>query len=175
MQSNENVDFGTGFPIEWFVNPPDRDKCAICLNILNEPRQRNNGHLFCLGCIRGTKKRRVPVSSKHRMKKSKIKIMRYLIWLYEDMHSVYYMSVVVIIQCIDYISALSSTCLWGESRWKSAVNRGILLGLSVDGHRVKCEQHSGCLSCPSEWCAQQNNILMRIGGMFIDVACAFNK
>jgi hypothetical protein len=57
--SNEQMDIAklnSGFPVEWFVNPPERTKCVFCRNILNDPRNCKSGHLFCSDCIQTTLK-----------------------------------------------------------------------------------------------------------------------
>ena len=41
-----------GFPIGLFVDTPPVDLlCGFCKNILNNPHQCKNGHLFCLQCL----------------------------------------------------------------------------------------------------------------------------
>jgi hypothetical protein len=54
INMNESKLQSTGFPIEWFVDPPERAKCTLCFQILNEPRNCRNGHLFCFECIKMT-------------------------------------------------------------------------------------------------------------------------
>ncbi len=44
--------FSTGYESSIFVvKPSEKFDCPICFNILNDPRQCLNGHLFCNGCI----------------------------------------------------------------------------------------------------------------------------
>ena len=43
---------GSGYDFGIFLEKPgERYLCGICLNVLNEPRQCQNGHCFCLECF----------------------------------------------------------------------------------------------------------------------------
>jgi hypothetical protein len=44
-------DCANGFPAEWFVSVSDELICGLCLDILNDPHQCTNGHLYCKKCI----------------------------------------------------------------------------------------------------------------------------
>ncbi len=41
----------SGFPIDWFVDFPEDFICGFCSNVLNDPLQCKNGHMFCKSCV----------------------------------------------------------------------------------------------------------------------------
>jgi hypothetical protein len=41
-----------GINVDWFLENPEIDfLCGICLDVLNEPRNCKNGHLYCAACL----------------------------------------------------------------------------------------------------------------------------
>ncbi len=53
------IDLIGGYPTEWFVEEPASDfNCGVCLNVLKNPHQCQNGHTFCFSCISQSLKRR---------------------------------------------------------------------------------------------------------------------
>src|SRR5687767_13640774 len=48
-----------GYDTKLFVEKPDENFiCALCLNVINEPRQCPNGHMSCFQCIKDALNRR---------------------------------------------------------------------------------------------------------------------
>ncbi|CAG0892164.1 unnamed protein product [Cyprideis torosa] len=50
---SDSEDESTGFPVDWFVDPPPRGFiCDICTDVLNNPQELTTcGHIFCKRCI----------------------------------------------------------------------------------------------------------------------------
>ncbi len=43
----------SGFDSKIYINKPcDSYNCPLCLNVINDPRQCQNGHMYCNECIR---------------------------------------------------------------------------------------------------------------------------
>ncbi|CAG0901757.1 unnamed protein product [Cyprideis torosa] len=53
MAKATSKDESTGFPVDWFVDPPPRGFiCDICTDVLNNPQELTTcGHIFCKRCI----------------------------------------------------------------------------------------------------------------------------
>lgn len=43
---------GGGFPFSWFVERSDDLCCGLCLDVLKDPLQCKNGHMYCASCIK---------------------------------------------------------------------------------------------------------------------------